>query len=61
MESLTRIFAILVHAVLIVIRTLRDHRGCGDFGSFDIVFVTDEGLRVEAEGIAHELGDSVTG
>lgn len=41
--------SVLVHAILIVIRTLRDHRGGGDFGSFEVVFVTDKGLRVESE------------
>jgi len=54
-----QIFSVLVHAIVVVIRTLRDHRGCGDIGSFNVVFVADEGLRVESEGIAHELSDSV--
>jgi hypothetical protein len=50
----------LVHAVFVVICALRDHRGSGDVGDFDIVFVADERLRVETEGVAHEFGDSVS-
>jgi hypothetical protein len=48
----------LVHAVFLVICTLRGHRGGRDVGDH-VVFVADEGLRVEAEGVAHEFGDSV--
>jgi hypothetical protein len=48
----------LVHAVFVVICTLRDHRGCRDVRDFDVVFVADEGLRVETEGVTHEFGDS---
>jgi hypothetical protein len=59
MESLKANISVLVHAIVVVIRTLRDHRGCGDIGSFNVVFVADEGLRVKSEGIAHELGNSV--
>jgi hypothetical protein len=51
--------AILVHAVFLVICTLRDHRGSRDVGDFDVVLVADKGLRVETEGVAHEFGDSV--
>jgi hypothetical protein len=51
----------LVHAVFVVICSLRDHRGSRDVGDFDVVFVADEGLRVETEGVAHEFGDSISG
>lgn len=35
MESLKpkKKWPVLVHAILVVIRTLRDHRGCGNIGS----------------------------
>jgi hypothetical protein len=51
---------ILVHAVLILISALRDHRGwCRDVGDFDVVLVANEGLRVETEGVTHEFGDTI--
>ncbi len=49
----------LVHAVFLVICTLRDHRWGRDLGDFDVVFVADESLRVVTEGIAHEFSDSI--
>jgi hypothetical protein len=51
--------SILVHAVLVVVCTLRDHRGCRDVGDFDVVLVANEGLGVETEGFTHELGDTI--
>ena len=49
----------LVDAIVVLVSTLRDHRGCGDVRGFDIIFIADESLRVKSEGIAHEFGDSV--
>jgi hypothetical protein len=52
--------SILVHAVFVLICTLRDHRGwCGDVGDFDVVLIANEGLRVETEGVTHEFGDTI--
>lgn len=51
--------SILVHAVFHVVSTLRYHRGCWrHVGSFDVIFVANEGLSMEPEGISHELGDA---
>lgn len=50
---------ILVHALLVVVGPLGDHRGCGHVGGFDIVFVANESLGMESEGVSHQFRDAV--
>lgn len=56
-ESLKAKVSVLIHAVVVVIRTL-NHRGCRDVGRFDIVFPPDKSFGMESEGITHEFGNS---
>ena len=51
-------FSVLVHAVFVVVGTLRDHRRRRNVGDLDVVLISDEGLGVVPEGVSHELGDT---